>query len=115
MPKALVRALLPIIAVFMTYLMTPGAFELTEHAVHLIGHGDTAHADGDHTDDGASDEHGCSGPYHFCTCHHSVTFIPAASDDNPATKVDAGMMAETGPTSAVDSGYTDEVYRPPQA
>lgn len=73
------------IAIIMVYMMTPGAFELTEDAAHLVGYGDTAHADDDHP----SDEHGCSGPYHFCTRHHSVTFVPAVKASGATSLVHA--------------------------
>ena len=99
----------------MTYLMTPGAFELTEQAAHLVGHGDTAHADDGHAGDDPADEHGCSGPYHFCTCHQSVTFVTGAAHIAAISFAPAGVVAESGSASAVDSGYAHQVYRPPQA
>ena len=66
------RRLSPFIAIVMVYLMTPGAGELTENAVHLISNGHTAHAfdDAEHEPTGA--EHGCSSTFHVCQCCSSL-------------------------------------------
>lgn len=109
-----VRRLAPIVAVVMVYLMTPGGFELTENALHLVGHGDVAHGD-DHGADGAADEHGCSGPYHFCICHHSITFVAAPVAVTPLTQTVAAAPDMLAIAGAIDSGYIIEIDHPPQA
>lgn len=54
--------------------------ELIEVAVHVIKHGDLAHADSHEEDEAplGADEHGCSGTFHLCPCHHgSAATTPA--------------------------------------
>lgn len=52
--------------------MTPGLSEAGENLWHLLRTGHTAHAQAegsDHAPEG--DEHGCTGTFHLCSCHHS--------------------------------------------
>jgi hypothetical protein len=59
--------------------LTPGLAEVTENVGHLLATGHTAHATdrgADHAPDG--DEHGCSGAFHFCSCHQSLSSDLAA-------------------------------------
>lgn len=109
------RRLVPIIAGLLVYAMMPGALEITENAVHLLRHGDTAHADEQHAQDGPSDEHGCSGTYHACTCHSSAQFVsgPAAPMLPPAAHVAQAIVV--GPADAPTDGFSREIYRPPRA
>ncbi len=132
------RRFLPALALMLAVSMTPGAPELVENAVHLLGHGDTAHAEASHSSnsshssdsshsssskdadedrdhEGESDEHGCSGTYHACGCHASPHFA-----DNTTT-VRLGSLAKSSGTIALDprtladSGVTVGIDRPPQA
>jgi hypothetical protein len=99
----------------MTYVMTPGTFELTEHAVHLVIHGDSGHADRDHAQDSSHDEHGCSGTYHACTCHGSPTFMDgAAAPRVPIASLHSDLLL-AGADTALDSGFALGVDRPPRA
>lgn len=109
------RRVVPIIAVVMVYAMTPGALELTENAVHLIRHADTAHADGAHAEDSDRDEHGCSGTYHACTCHSSPHFVD--NSQSPRTAGPVRVRAEAPPArpELADSGFVREIDRPPRA
>lgn len=53
--------------------LVPGLAETTENLWHLATAGHTAHAaeqGPDHAPVG--DEHGCSGTFHLCPCHHTV-------------------------------------------
>ncbi|MCG8420570.1 MAG: hypothetical protein MJE77_21755 [Proteobacteria bacterium] len=110
------RVAAPIIAIFLTYLMIPGAGELTENAVHLITHGDTAHGGGDgHSDTDPSGEHGCSGPYHTCLCHKSSTFLAADALFTTAVTASAERCAVSGGDSVHPSGFVSELFRPPIA
>jgi hypothetical protein len=62
-------------ALLLLWALFPGAGEVTENLVHLSLHGHTAHAAG-HADDHAKPgaEHGCTGPFHVCSCHTSTPF-----------------------------------------
>lgn len=48
--------------------------ELVELAVHVLRYGDVAHADAHDEDQSplGADEHGCSGTFHLCSCHHGA-------------------------------------------
>ncbi len=110
------RFAMPCVALLLVFSMTPGAGELAESTVHLVTHGDNAHGDSaGHQDRGESGgEHGCSGPYHSCSCHQSVSFLTA-------TALDSGHLAapsshEAGSIDSVlDSGFVQELLRPPNA
>jgi hypothetical protein len=61
--------------------LTPGLLEAAENAWHLAATGHSAHAPdqgADHSPE--SDEHGCSGAFHLCSCHHSLAsdLVPVA-------------------------------------
>jgi hypothetical protein len=109
------RRSVALVAVFLVYLMTPGSLELTESLAHLAVHGDTAHADAEgHGDGDGADEHGCSGGYHLCVCHHANGFVVPfgvviASPIAPATN-DVVDTAEPAP-----SAHLGRIFRPPIA
>lgn len=70
------RRLLAPIVVLLVYLLAPGASEMTEYAVHWAQHGDSAHAESaGHEQGDGGDEHGCSGSFHMCLCHHGTGFV----------------------------------------
>lgn len=70
------RRLFAPIVVLLVYLLAPGAAEMTEYAVHWAQHGDSAHADdAGHEQGDGTDEHGCSGSFHMCLCHHGAGFV----------------------------------------
>ena len=53
--------------------LTPGFGEMVENLWHLALTGHSAHAveqGADH--EPSNDEHGCSGTFHLCSCHHTV-------------------------------------------
>ncbi len=109
------RARMSVVAVFLVYLMAPGSAELTETVVHLATHGDTAHADADgHADSDPADEHGCSGGYHLCVCHHATGFLmPAAAGGKAPSPL---LIASTPPPPSSSPGdVVDSIFRPPIA
>lgn len=109
------RRVLPIIAGLLVYVMTPGALELTENALHLLRHGDTAHADAKHAPDGPNDEHGCSGSYHACTCHSSPQFVSGPSAPTVPPPTDVARTVVLGPADMLADGFPRGIDRPPQA
>lgn len=61
-----------LLVVLLLWAFTPGLVEVTENMGHLLVAQHLAHAvdqGADHAPEG--DEHGCSGTFHVCSCHHS--------------------------------------------
>jgi hypothetical protein len=59
------------LALLLVFSIWPATGEMIEHVVHWAEYGDTAHGAGD-PHEGAplgTDEHGCSGMFHLCSCH----------------------------------------------
>lgn len=107
--------LIRLIALLVTVAMWPGLSELVELTVHAAEHGDVAHA-GDDEHDGTplgEDEHGCSGTFHLCACHHS----PPAVASIAAGAVDVADTTELGaplaPPCQVGLGTSAPPTRPP--
>lgn len=95
------------------YVMAPGAGELAENVIHFAAHGHSAHAvdDADHEPQG--DEHGCSGPFHFCQCHSSVSFVLA--DGLADLTVPDLQQHFWHDTTAKADGHPSSLFRPPNA
>lgn len=69
-----------LLVMVLVWTLTPGLAEVAENVWHLATTGHAAHAveqGADHEPVG--DEHGCTGPFHLCSCHHSQAFdlLPA--------------------------------------
>jgi hypothetical protein len=84
--------------VCLVWAMTPGLTEAVENAWHLASSGHTAHAPEageDHAPVG--DEHGCSGTFHLCSCHHSpsTTMPSTVSTQRPIAAVTSRQRAES--------------------
>jgi len=96
------------------WMLTPGLTETAENLWHVVRWGHAAHAadqGADHEPKG--DEHGCSGTFHLCSCHHSTsaTLTPAiAGTDLPA--LDRSLSALT---SSAESPLLAGLFRPPRA
>lgn len=57
----------------LAWTLVPGLAETTENAWHLATAGHTAHAPSQGDDHApAGDEHGCTGAFHLCSCHHTL-------------------------------------------
>jgi hypothetical protein len=94
--------------------MTPGALELTENAIHLVTHGDRAHAGADHGEDSDTDEHGCSGTYHACTCHSSPQFADNAVAIRAVAPAAVTRVHARRADAMLDSGFVRGIDRPPR-
>jgi len=104
-----------LVAVFVAYLMAPGSIELTESVAHLVVHGDTAHGDAEgHDKQDGTDEHGCSGGYHLCVCHHATGFVvPLGVAMNRLPALAAGApLSLAGLAPGAELG---RIFRPPIA
>jgi hypothetical protein len=69
------------IAVVVILSLMPATTELIEAVVHYVEHGDLAHADKDDHGTKAlgTDEHGCAGTFHLCSCHTAVAVTPVVT------------------------------------
>lgn len=59
------------LALLLVLAIAPGTMEIVELATHFARHGDLADAVGDThgTSPLGTDEHGCGGTFHICSCH----------------------------------------------
>jgi hypothetical protein len=111
---ALVRTLIPRLLVLgLVWLMTPGLTEAAENLWHVARAGHTAHAQNtgeDHAPEG--DEHGCSGTFHLCSCHHSPPTALALS----AVTRQLSLVAQTRTRSEASfrGPDTSSLFRPPR-
>lgn len=98
----------------LAWSLTPGLTEAAENLWHLASAGHGAHAVGagvDHAPRG--DEHGCSGTFHLCACHHSVTptMAPAVELQAPRS---AGRAATSPPAPPTDP-VRAPLFHPPRS
>lgn len=104
-----------LIALLLTVAMWPGLSELVELTVHAAEHGDLAHAEDDDHDGSplGEDEHGCSGTFHLCPCHHPTPVVGPSR----ATMVEVAAMTEMNaplaPPYQVGMGVAAPPTRPP--
>lgn len=104
-----------LLALLVLFAVLPTA-ELTEQVAHVVEHvleaeapDHLAHHDGTH-----SDEHGCTGLVHLCSCHQ--TQITVSLTTALARGVEAAAaLASTTPTSLVDLTSPEPGQRPPIA
>lgn len=98
----------------LVWSLTPGLNELAENLWHLAVSGHTAHAieqGNDHAPEG--DEHGCSGTFHLCGCHHSppTELVRRHHANIPAPSARLAGLATTPPIEPFLAG----LLRPPRA
>jgi len=102
-------------ALLLAFLLTPGAGEVVENAVHLVADGHTAHAIDDAEHAPAGDEHGCTGMMHCCAC---CGVPPVALSD---AKLALGGSARgigavlRQPAGSAMAGHRGRLDRPPAA
>ncbi|MBT8464900.1 MAG: hypothetical protein KJO57_09450 [Deltaproteobacteria bacterium] len=99
----------------MVYAMVPGASEIVENVSHLLVEGHAAHelADADHEPQG--EEHGCSGTFHMCHCHTSVTFLTGTTAPEVASAPEHRQTVSWDVDDARADGCTADMFRPPSA
>ncbi len=108
------------VALFVVYLVSPGALEFTADVVHEITAGHTLDADvanDAHDSHDAQTEHHCTGALHTCGCCTSLTWTSVETarlslDELPSPKLSpsVGVFATRG---FVLCGVDDAVFRPP--
>lgn len=111
--RGAVGRLLPYAFWMVLYVMIPGAGEFAENLMHFAAHGHAAHAVDDAEHEPQGDEHGCSGPFHVCQCHSSVSFLLV---DAPAVlAVPDSKQHYWCDTVAEAAGHPKSLFRPPIA
>lgn len=104
-----------LIALLLTVAMWPGMSELVELTVHAATHGDVAHAEDDQHEGSplGHDEHGCSGTFHLCPCHHPTPVAtPAVAASLDLTAM-TELAAHLPPRLQIGTGVTAPPTRPP--
>jgi hypothetical protein len=110
-----VRSSLPL-ALLLVYLMVPGAAEATEYVVHWVHHGDSAHAaSAGHAERDGDDEHGCSGAYHLCLCHHATGFAAATTRPTLVQPPSIDLPLPAWRLETPRSVELSDIFRPPIA
>lgn len=98
----------------LTVMLIPGLVEGVENLWHLAEEGHAAHAtsegvDHDRSDD---DEHGCTGTFHLCSCHHASSTLPIA----PATLVlGHAVRSSVAIVTLPPPPFLAGLFRPPQS
>ena len=108
------RRLLPYVAVMVIYLMTPGTGELAENIVHLVMTGHTAHSIDVPDHEPKGDEHGCSGTFHVCPCHTSISFLLGMKAEAAEARTTRSFLHWPADDAKAD-GYPTSLFRPPIA
>ncbi len=95
--------------------ITPGAREIALDAAHWLVDGHLAHAGA--CDDGESDEHGCTGAFHTCACHASVSITdpPRVLDIRAIVPLERDAEYAAGEARRGPSGHPRRLMRPPAA
>ncbi|MBV1861326.1 MAG: hypothetical protein KUG77_23105 [Nannocystaceae bacterium] len=100
-------------ALLLAFLLTPGAGEVVENAVHLVADGHTAHSIDDAEHAPAGDEHGCTGMMHSCACHGVPSVALCDAPVALAASARGLGLALPQPDGSAASGHGDRLDRPP--
>ena len=104
------------VAITMLILMFPGSFELLQDGVHWVLEGHTPHDPStEHHDEGPTQEHSCSGPYHVCICHSSGLFVTQSTVQTPAQPSPRSCEIVARVAQPCPSSHLDRLFRPPMA
>lgn len=106
------RRALTMLALLLCWQMMPGGGELVEHLVHLATEGHLAHTSCEEAQPREA-EHGCSGPYHVCTCHASTPFILTQPEVLASAEGDAVSTSIWSAHLRPATGHPFGVFRPP--
>ena len=107
---------LRLMALLLLFAVLPTA-ELVEQTVHVVSHAFEAEAPADHAahhDDSQSDEHGCTGLVHLCSCHQTQV-TQAVVLHVHATAHQLASLPIVVPQGLVDQRSLEPAQRPPIA
>ncbi len=102
-----------LIALVLLLAVLPTA-EVAEQVAHVVEHALEAEAPDHaaHHDDTQSDEHGCTGLVHLCSCHHTQATVTAGVLATSSARTVAFVAAEL-PPRLVDLNAPEPPHRPP--
>lgn len=106
-----------ILALLLVLAVIPSGMELVELAVHIAKYGDVAHADQHDKSKSplGSDEHGCSGTFHICSCHQVVTATTPLTATVDCVRAPAQSLAIVFPLDRTGEAAQAPPVRPPIA
>lgn len=105
----------PVSLLLLAVLLMPLWVELVENGVHLVEHGDVAHAaQGPGHEQAPSPEHGCSEFFHFCSCCRTAAAEGAVMAGVPAPEPLLNDLVSGLPEST-SSELARSLYHPPRA
>lgn len=107
------RRLFSITVLLLIYLMTPTSAEISQRVMQFVAPDTAAQAETSHRAHGC--EHGCSGPYHVCWCHHSDAFTTADATMPVPSLAPTTSYLESFYEAAPPEGTQQGVFRPPSA
>lgn len=106
-----------ILALLLVLAIIPSGMELVELAVHIVRYGDVAHADqhDKSTKPIGSDEHGCSGTFHLCSCHQVVSATTPLATTVVCLRAPGESLAVIFPLDRTGEAAQAPPVRPPIA
>ncbi len=106
-----------ILALLLVLAVVPSGMELVELTVHIVRYGDVAHADQHDTSTKpiGSDEHGCSGTFHVCSCHQVVSAMTPLATAVACIRVPAESLVIAFPLDRTGEAAQAPPVRPPIA
>ena len=109
------RRFFPYISVLVVFFMAPGASEIVETVSQFLSDGPAAQASADVDRGPQDDEGGCSGTFHVCHCHSSVTFVTGGTAPEVAVASEHRQNVEWDVDDAPAEGCRADLFRPPTA
>jgi len=98
----------------MVLAMFPGAVEIVQDTLHFALEGHTEHDEAvAHHDEGASDEHSCSGSYHVCVCCANPHFVAPVAIHDIGNPVPQRSVTAPSVDTPVPSEHLSRLFRPP--
>jgi len=81
----------------------------------LVADGPAVQASADVDHGSQNDESGCSGTFHVCQCHSSITFLTGSTAPEVGVASEHRQHVEWDVDDARAEGYRADMFRPPAA
>jgi len=109
------RRFFPYVSVVVVFFMAPGASEVVENVSQLMIDGPAFEASADVDRESQNDESGCSGTFHVCHCHSSVSFLTGSTAPDVAVSPEHRQNVERDVDDTLAEGCRADMFRPPAA
>ncbi len=109
------RRFFPYISVLVIFFMAPGASQIVENVSQLMTDGPAAQASADVERGSHNDESGCSGTFHMCQCHSSVSFLTGSTAPKVAVAPEHRQNVAWDVDDVCAEGCRAGMFRPPAA